>query len=121
MTNSEDGGLTGTTDFARIGLDVLLLARCSGDYDQTRSKGSTSTSFYGASKAATQSFTQALASEPGSYSITVNDYAPEPVDMPDPDSRIPLGRITTTEDIANLVSFFVAQGRGLHYWLDSHD
>ncbi|KAG1782148.1 hypothetical protein EV702DRAFT_1041854 [Suillus placidus] len=128
--------LTGTTDFDRIVLD-LLLARCSAGYDQTRAwrkdyrriigpgDREQRVDINGASKAATQSFTQALgkfkASELGSYNITVNDYAPGPVDTPQPDSRIPLGRIATAEDIANLVSFFVGQGRGLNYWPDSHD
>ncbi|KAG2113552.1 uncharacterized protein F5147DRAFT_49979 [Suillus discolor] len=45
-------------------------------------KGVALNGIYCASKAAVRSFTQALASELGSYGITVNAYAPGPIDTP---------------------------------------
>ncbi|KAG1856007.1 hypothetical protein DFJ58DRAFT_659582 [Suillus subalutaceus] len=45
-------------------------------------KGTPLNGIYCASKAAVRSFTQALASEIGSHGITVNAYAPGPIDTP---------------------------------------
>ncbi|KAG2155250.1 NAD(P)-binding protein [Suillus bovinus] len=89
-------------------------------------------SIYSASKSAIRSFTQALASELGSHGITVNAYAPGPVDtlfmrgsaedfakqvgLPDGkafiqnyQTNVALGRIGTPEDIANIVSFLAGK------------
>ncbi|KAG2148919.1 hypothetical protein DEU56DRAFT_729764 [Suillus clintonianus] len=95
-------------------------------------KGSALNGIYCASKAAVRSFTQALAGEVGSYGITVNAYAPGPIDTPLrmfmlslspllPYSYPPrifsffyalenlLGRIGTPEDVANMVSFLASK------------
>ncbi|KAG2347769.1 NAD(P)-binding protein [Suillus weaverae] len=95
-------------------------------------KGIPLTSIYCASKSAIRSFTQALASEIGSHGITVNAYAPGPVDtrllhdsteefakqlgFPDGKTFIQgyqmnaaLPRIGTPEDIAGMVSFLAGK------------
>ncbi|KAG1745110.1 NAD(P)-binding protein [Suillus paluster] len=95
-------------------------------------KGMPLNSIYCASKSAIRSFTQALASEVGSHGITVNAYAPGPVDtlfmhdsleefakqtgLPDGKTFIQnyqahaaLTRIGTPEDIANMVSFLAGE------------
>lgn len=95
-------------------------------------KGMQFNSIYCASKSAIRSFTQALASELGSHGITVNAYAPGPVDtlllqssaddfakqagFPDGKTIIQgyqtnaaLPRIGTPEDIANVVSFLAGK------------
>ncbi|KAG0701471.1 hypothetical protein DFH29DRAFT_990090 [Suillus ampliporus] len=93
----------------------------------TAKKGAAFSSIYSASKAAVRSFTQVLALELGSYNITVNAYAPGPIDTPLrmfmsfrllPSSRVlfvlhaansALKRIGTPEDIANMVSFLASK------------
>ncbi|KAG1903488.1 NAD(P)-binding protein [Suillus fuscotomentosus] len=89
-------------------------------------KGMPFNSIYSASKSAIRSFTQALASELGSHGITVNAYAPGPVEthlqfakqVGFPDSKtfiqsyetsVALRRIGTPEDIANAVSFLASK------------
>ncbi|KAG1824566.1 NAD(P)-binding protein [Suillus subaureus] len=95
-------------------------------------KGMSFNSIYCASKSAIRSFIQALASEVGSHGITVNAYAPGPVDtlllrdsadefakqvgLPDGKTFIQgyqanaaLARIGTPEDIANIVSFLAGK------------
>lgn len=95
-------------------------------------KGMPFHSMYCASKSAIRSFTQALASEVGSHGITVNAYAPGPVDtlllhgsaeefakyagLPDSKTLIQsyqanaaLPRIGMPEDIANMVSFLAGK------------
>ncbi|KAG2155254.1 uncharacterized protein EDB93DRAFT_1080417 [Suillus bovinus] len=102
-------------------------------------KGVPLNGIYCASKAAVRSFTQALASEIGSHGITVNAYAPGPIDTPLRMQRsdmyvlislslseVPtplidriawqyqsttsaLKHIGTPEDIANLVSFLASK------------
>lgn len=95
-------------------------------------KGMPFNSIYCASKSAIRSFTQVLASELGSHGITVNAYAPGPVDtllLQDsaeeyakqvglPDGKViiqgyqtqaALPRIGTPEDIANMVSFLAGK------------
>ncbi|KAH7922292.1 NAD(P)-binding protein [Leucogyrophana mollusca] len=95
-------------------------------------KGTILGGFYCASKAAVRSLTQTLATELGKHSITVNAYAPGPVDtefmreggekmakqLGFPDgatfmktymAQAPLGRIATPEDIARLVSFLASE------------
>lgn len=99
----------------------------------TAKKGAAFSSIYSASKAAVRSFTQVLALELGSYNITVNAYAPGPIDTPllkssgealeqvlgisDGNAIIrelhaansALKRIGTPEDIANMVSFLASK------------
>ncbi|KAG1748070.1 hypothetical protein EDB19DRAFT_1825799 [Suillus lakei] len=96
-------------------------------------KGTALNGIYCASKAAVRSFTQALAGELGSHGITVNAYAPGPVDTPllqgsadaleqllgVPDGKAlirdyhaansALKRVGTPEDIANMVSFLAGK------------
>ncbi|KAG2052292.1 NAD(P)-binding protein [Suillus hirtellus] len=95
-------------------------------------KGMPFNSIYSASKSAIRSFTQALASELGSHGITVNAYAPGPVEthllrssseefakqvgFPDRktfiqsyETSVALRRIGTPEDIANAVSFLASK------------
>ncbi|KAG1781657.1 hypothetical protein EV702DRAFT_962451 [Suillus placidus] len=97
-------------------------------------KGIPLTSIYCASKSAIRSFTQALASEIGSHGITVNAYAPGPVDtrlcklysimlffllpsspyLPSTthffyQMNAALPRIGTPEDIAGMVSFLAGK------------
>ncbi|KAG1792753.1 uncharacterized protein HD556DRAFT_1377687 [Suillus plorans] len=96
-------------------------------------KGVALSGIYCASKAAVRSFTQALASELGSYGITVNAYAPGPIDTPllqysadsleqllgVPDGKELLRNFQATnsalkhfgmpEDIAGLVSFLASK------------
>ncbi|KAF7324538.1 hypothetical protein MKEN_00494700 [Mycena kentingensis (nom. inval.)] len=83
---------------------------------------------YCASKFAVRGLTQAAALEFGPHKITVNAYAPGPVDtdmlrfLEDSNTTssggsltermkatIPLGRVATTEDVANLVSFIASE------------
>lgn len=99
-------------------------------------KGTALNGIYCASKAAVRSFTQALASEVGSHGITVNAYAPGPIDTPLlqesadaleqllglPDGKATirsfqaansaLKHIGTPEDIANMVSFLAGNESG---------
>jgi 3-oxoacyl-[acyl-carrier protein] reductase len=74
---------------------------------------------YAASKAAIEGFTRALAHEVGSRQITVNAVAPGFIatDMTEKltdaqrealTARIPLGRLGTPEDVANVVAFVVS-------------
>ncbi|KAG1830251.1 NAD(P)-binding protein [Suillus variegatus] len=82
-------------------------------------KGWAFNSFYSASKSAIRSFTQALASELGSHGITVNAYAPGPVETHlrfliasialQYETNVALRRIGTPEDIANAVSFLASK------------
>jgi 3-oxoacyl-[acyl-carrier protein] reductase len=74
---------------------------------------------YAASKAAIEGFTRALAHEVGSRQITVNAVAPGFIttDMTEQlsgeqrdalTSRVPLGRLGTPEDVANVVAFLAS-------------
>ncbi|KAG2064879.1 NAD(P)-binding protein [Suillus decipiens] len=85
-------------------------------------KGMPFNSIYCASKSAIRSFTQVLASELGSHGITVNAYAPGPVDtllcmsysiifliVSQYQTQAALPRIGTPEDIANMVSFLAGK------------
>ncbi|KAG2044032.1 hypothetical protein BDR03DRAFT_851209 [Suillus americanus] len=90
-------------------------------------KGMPFHSMYCASKSAIRSFTQALASEVGSHGITVNAYAPGPVDTLlciislsrcsfliasialQYQANAALPRIGMPEDIANMVSFLAGK------------
>jgi 3-oxoacyl-[acyl-carrier protein] reductase len=72
---------------------------------------------YGASKAATEAYTRSIAWEVGHLGITVNTVAPGPVQtgwmsaelvekvLPD----IPLGRVGTPEDIADVIVFLASE------------
>jgi 3-oxoacyl-[acyl-carrier protein] reductase len=72
---------------------------------------------YGASKHALESYSRAAAWELGRYGITVNVVAPGPVQTgwigPDLEAQvlpaIPLGRIGTPEDIADVIMFFASE------------
>lgn len=72
---------------------------------------------YGASKAALEAMTRAVALEVGPYGITVNAVAPGPVQTGwidrDLEARvlpsIPLGRLGTPEDIADAIVFLVSE------------
>ncbi|KAG2346037.1 NAD(P)-binding protein [Suillus weaverae] len=95
-------------------------------------KGSPLNGIYCASKAAVRSFTQALAGELGSHGITVNAYAPGPIDTPllqhsadaleqllgvpdgktlirDVSTNSALKRVGVPEDVANMVSFLASK------------
>ncbi|KAG1824568.1 NAD(P)-binding protein [Suillus subaureus] len=90
-------------------------------------KGTALNGIYCASKAAVRSFTQALASEVGSHGITVNAYAPGPIDTPllqdsadaleqlfgVPDGKAMIrDHVGTPEDIASMVSFLAGKESG---------
>jgi 3-oxoacyl-[acyl-carrier protein] reductase len=76
---------------------------------------------YAASKAAIEGFTRALALEVGSRSITVNAVAPGFIETDMTRAlgedttqamlaRVPLGRMGTVEDVANVVAFLASEG-----------
>jgi acetoin reductase-like protein len=99
-------------------------------------KGTPLSGIYCASKAAVRSFTQALASEVGLHGITVNAYAPGPIDTPllqgsadaleqllgIPDGKAMLRELQVAnsalkhigmpEDVANMVSFLAGKESG---------
>lgn len=82
--------------------------------------GGSMESHYSASKGAINALTKALAQELGYSGITVNAIAPGAVDTPMTkeigeenlcilSEEIPMGRLATTEEIAELVSFMVSE------------
>ncbi|MCK5881537.1 MAG: SDR family oxidoreductase, partial [Sinobacterium sp.] len=75
---------------------------------------------YSATKAAADGFSRALAAEVGSRAITVNSVAPGFIDtdmtqeLPEAHrdallTKIPLGRLGSTDEIAGAVSFLVSE------------
>lgn len=77
---------------------------------------------HAASKAALESMTKGMAAELGPLGITVNAIAPGPIQTgwlneeggEEIVSRIPMGRVGTPEDVANLVVFLASEQAG---WL----
>lgn len=82
--------------------------------------GGSMESHYSATKGAINALTKALAQELGYSGITVNAIAPGAVDTPMTkeigeenlcilSEEIPMGRLATTEEIAELVAFMVSE------------
>jgi 3-oxoacyl-[acyl-carrier protein] reductase len=72
---------------------------------------------YGASKAALESYSRSAAQELGRFGITVNIVAPGPIQtgwipeesLPEIAANIPLGRVGTPEDVADVVVFLASE------------
>lgn len=80
--------------------------------------GAKSMAAYGASKAGVMTLAKALASEYAGHGITANALAPSLIDtdmiasMPDLHERIPVGRLGTPDDVADLVAFLCSAHAG---------
>ncbi len=80
--------------------------------------GAKSMAAYGASKAGVMTLAKSLASEYASHGITANALAPSLIDtdmitsMPDLHERIPVGRLGTPDDVADLVAFLCSAHAG---------
>lgn len=80
--------------------------------------GAKSMAAYGASKAGVMTLAKALASEYAGHGITSNALAPSLIDtdmiasMPDLHERIPVGRLGTPDDVADLVAFLCSAHAG---------
>lgn len=80
--------------------------------------GSKSVAAYGASKAGVMAFAKALATEYAQYGITSNALAPSLIDtematgIADLVDRIPVGRLGTPQDVADLVCFLASAHAG---------
>lgn len=80
--------------------------------------GSKSVAAYGASKAGVMAFAKALATEYAQYGVTSNALAPSLIDtematgIADLVDRIPVGRLGTPQDVADLVCFLASAHAG---------
>jgi NAD(P)-dependent dehydrogenase (short-subunit alcohol dehydrogenase family) len=80
--------------------------------------GAKSTAAYGASKAGVMTLAKAIASEYASAGITSNALAPALIDtemisaMPDMHERVPVGRLGTVHDVADVVAFLCSEHAG---------
>lgn len=80
--------------------------------------GAKSTAAYGASKAGVMALAKAIASEYARSGITSNALAPALIDtemiasMPDMHERVPVGRLGTVHDVADLVAFLCSEHAG---------
>jgi NAD(P)-dependent dehydrogenase (short-subunit alcohol dehydrogenase family) len=77
--------------------------------------GAKSVAAYGASKAAIMTMAKAIASEYAGTGVTSNALAPSLIDtemissMPDMRSVVPIGRLGTPQDVANVVAFLASE------------
>jgi 3-oxoacyl-[acyl-carrier protein] reductase len=80
--------------------------------------GAKSTAAYGASKAGVMVLAKAIASEYAAAGITSNALAPSLIDtemisaMPDMASKVPVGRLGTVNDVADVVAFLCSSHAG---------
>jgi NAD(P)-dependent dehydrogenase (short-subunit alcohol dehydrogenase family) len=80
--------------------------------------GAKSTAAYGASKAGVMTLAKSIASEYARAGITANALAPSLIDtemigsMPDMHERVPVGRLGTVADVADLVAFLCSEHAG---------
>jgi NAD(P)-dependent dehydrogenase (short-subunit alcohol dehydrogenase family) len=80
--------------------------------------GAKSMAAYGASKAGVMTLAKSIASEYAPTGITSNALAPTLIDtdmissMPDMHSRVPVGRLGTVDDVADLVAFLCSEHAG---------
>jgi NAD(P)-dependent dehydrogenase (short-subunit alcohol dehydrogenase family) len=117
-----DVNLTGAFLCARRGLPamreagygrVLAIGSSAG-----KTGGAKSVAAYGASKAGVMALAKAIASEYASYGITSNALAPSLIDtdmissMPDMASKVPVGRLGTVHDVADIVAFLCSEHAG---------
>ena len=80
--------------------------------------GAKSVAAYGASKAGVMALAKAIASEYAPFGITSNALAPSLIDtdmissMPDMASKVPVGRLGTVHDVADIVAFLCSEHAG---------
>jgi len=80
--------------------------------------GAKSTAAYGASKAGVMTLAKAIASEYAATGVTSNALAPALIDtemiaaMPDMRERVPVGRLGTVHDVADVVAFLCSEHAG---------
>jgi NAD(P)-dependent dehydrogenase (short-subunit alcohol dehydrogenase family) len=80
--------------------------------------GAKSVAAYGASKAGVMALAKAIASEYAAFGITSNALAPSLIDtdmissMPDMASKVPVGRLGTVHDVADIVAFLCSEHAG---------
>jgi NAD(P)-dependent dehydrogenase (short-subunit alcohol dehydrogenase family) len=80
--------------------------------------GAKSMAAYGASKAGVMTLAKSIASEYAPHGVTSNALAPSLIDtdmissMPDMHTRVPVGRLGTADDVADLVAFLCSEHAG---------
>jgi NAD(P)-dependent dehydrogenase (short-subunit alcohol dehydrogenase family) len=80
--------------------------------------GAKSVAAYGASKAGVMTLTKAIASEYAASGVTSNALAPALIDtemissMPDLRDKVPVGRLGTPQDVADVVAFLCSEHAG---------